>query len=683
MQRGHSLSGSLDAFADDICLHSTFATFDELAAIVARFGCLLDLLQELGMEVNIGKTIVILRMAGSQLTRANRHFLLRAKEGTFLRVPRMHGQTHIRIVAQHTYLGIRLSYRNHTHCTLQTRLAAGRKASLIIHRWLFCKHAFSTKGRLKLWHQCIFSCVTYGLLHVGLTESDLLKLRIFCIQQLRRIFHQPAHITHIPNHTFLSQHHLIDPLVLFLNSCKRWHGPHVFRLEHLSPPDIVHQINLQPLTDNLARLEHAMSDIATQDHVPPTLPTEHQGKSFVMHPGKLGVRNMSMAHQGLPMCVHCNRHFTTWDRFYYYVEYICPMATWQDQMSSDADARQAVLSDILLQGPDGMNGHPELQQHLLTHCILCDRFGGTSNSVTRRWLQDHHEVFSSHGKCMTQLLASSARQDPCLQCSLPADLRRSCLIIRQLALLAASMSLPLDLVPDQDYEAMLYKCSFSPEVFIAPHGKKQHEEKARKRSRPTIIADTMKQALHRAVQRQVFALILTNNGLIQALNKDCVLCGFQAQRRNSLSRHFRQAHAMQWKEAENLMIELIPKHRAEHECLCDPPSKQKHHQCMIYMQYSLLKVDLDSIWTHPHATVTPNHVDPPPDPPLHPIWHALRCALRMGVIFQVLPSGELQHGLLHTCILCDETFEFPWRSHSTFDVIMKKLGSTPGIALIS
>eukprot|EP00438_Fugacium_kawagutii_P035027 Skav228314 [mRNA] locus=scaffold3685:30397:36963:- [translate_table: standard] len=656
-------------FADDICLHSAFHSLSNLAHVLERFGCLLDLLQELGMEVNLTKTVALIRMTGKQLNRANQRFLHRTKEGVFLRIPRRTCTTMIRIVSHQTYLGISLSYRNPASQSMNIRLAASKKASILLHKWLFCKHAFSRRGRLRLWRQCVFSCLTYGLFHIGFTTHDLIRLRGFCLRQLRMIFHEPAHVTHVDNFQFLHQHRLLDPLVQFRSVCQQWYERHHLRVSQLLPEDILHTLDPSFLAHRLDLLDTLITHLHSQDQ--PSASAFPASAGSPQHgPGKLRVRDMTMAASGLPTCVHCSQHFTTWDRFYHHVEFVCPMTSWCAQVPDEVDQRQAMLLDVLLTSPDRMQEHSDLQQHLLTHCCLCDRFCSNSISLLRHWSQDHADVYAGHGRYMPHLLESSTRSDPCLQCGQPGEPRHNCVVLRQMAMASSSLDLPVQAVDAPGFEDSLLPCRFCSKTFITSHGRKQHEDNAHKMKSPTTIPPDMKRLCHDAVEQDNCDLLFPCKPLLQALNHECALCGFQSARRNSLTRHFRQAHADLWPTVETMLLDLVPRYQPHHDCHCDPPSTQKRHQCMVYLQFALLRTHMMMTQppAHPPSTVID---DDPPLPSTPTADHVVRHALRLGLISQVLHSDDLAYDLLHCCILCSASFV------EEFDLVMHLRNSHP------
>ena len=75
-------------------------------------GQTLEILGQHQLLFNPRKTVMLVRLEGSQAARTTKQFLVRAKEGLFAKIPRINGGTLLPVVHSHTYLGRKLSY----HC---------------------------------------------------------------------------------------------------------------------------------------------------------------------------------------------------------------------------------------------------------------------------------------------------------------------------------------------------------------------------------------------------------------------------------------------------------------------------------------------------------------------------------------------------------------------------------------
>ena len=72
--------------------------------------------------------------------------------------------TKIKLARQQQYLGATLSYSKFERQTMMARPKAGEKTSQQLTRWLRATKGFNTSQKFRLWCQCVFACVRYGLI---------------------------------------------------------------------------------------------------------------------------------------------------------------------------------------------------------------------------------------------------------------------------------------------------------------------------------------------------------------------------------------------------------------------------------------------------------------------------------------------------------------------------------------
>lgn len=197
----------LTIFADDTCARCTFSSLPELQLHLRYIGSLFDTLESYGLQINVDKTAALFKGIGSELRKATRLVVTRTKQGTYLKIPRQDGtKTLIRLKSSHIYLGIMVSYHNFVRLTMDSRVAAAKKTPSIIHKWIYSRGGLTTKQKIRLWFQCVYPCLSAGLLAVGLNQQSLNTFDAYCLKCLRGIFHSPVHLDRIPHHQFLSQH---------------------------------------------------------------------------------------------------------------------------------------------------------------------------------------------------------------------------------------------------------------------------------------------------------------------------------------------------------------------------------------------------------------------------------------------------------------------------------------------
>ena len=249
----------LTLYADDICAHMDFWNERELKEHLHRLGKLFDVLESYGMTINTDKTAALFKCIGKQKNKITGQHIRRTKEGAFLLIPRGDGtKTPIKLKSSHMYLGIMVSYRNHSSQTINCRVAAARKSVGLLHPWLFGKRGLQRFQKVKLWYQCIFPCLTAGLLATGVDQQTLTQFDVFSLKSLRRIYKQPVHLDHVSHQDFLIQHRIRDPMQALRKLCIKTLQRESHRTQHLSAVDILSSWTPDHLLTCLWNIEHSL-----------------------------------------------------------------------------------------------------------------------------------------------------------------------------------------------------------------------------------------------------------------------------------------------------------------------------------------------------------------------------------------------------------------------------------------
>ena len=198
---------NLTLYADDFCAHRLFTSEAELNELIVSLGQFLDIIADAGLELNLAKTTATLRMKGILHNKMMHRHVVRNKQGAFLKIPRRDGTvTLVRLVKSFRYLGVCISYYNFEKDTMLLRIKHSEQVSQQLHRWLFSSQIMSIRQKMKLWMQCTFSCLKYGLIATGFTEQTLLMFFKFCLKQWKRIYREPTFITKTSHISFLVRH---------------------------------------------------------------------------------------------------------------------------------------------------------------------------------------------------------------------------------------------------------------------------------------------------------------------------------------------------------------------------------------------------------------------------------------------------------------------------------------------
>ncbi|CAE7632953.1 Pol [Symbiodinium sp. CCMP2592] len=187
----------LSLFADDVWGAWVIRGLPDLRAAIDDVTLILETLETLHMQINYGKTAILLRLVGKDAKQ-------QLREHTYMHA----GQLHLRLTVhgrecgvpikdQHLYLGTVVTYKHRLDRNMTHRIQASQVRYQSLRKLLNGNHHLTTSHRLRLWQACICSSVMYSQAAVGVTERSLRKLTVYLTKQLRAILRVPAHITHI------------------------------------------------------------------------------------------------------------------------------------------------------------------------------------------------------------------------------------------------------------------------------------------------------------------------------------------------------------------------------------------------------------------------------------------------------------------------------------------------------
>ena len=498
-------------YADDWCLYDLFESPEDLEVLLLRVGKLFDHLESLGLIVN-NKTVAILHMQGKLLTPTLRRWVKRTSQGTFLVVPRANEKTFwIRLVKQHCYLGVILSYQNFEHQTIQHRIRCATKLSFVMQKWLTGREGLTLKHRLQVWLQCVYTSVIHGVFQIGLTEQLLQALDVFCMKQLRRIARNPVHLTHLSHSDFLAVYKLPDPLSLLQQRCQNTWQQIQQRQATLSSLDILHTVPCAHLLTGLSILEtfidkrrHQQLEAHPEKTFSCTLCSKvflnqallrgHITKCHAHRSGQLRVVNiLTDALNGLPTCSRCQTAFTKWTHFRYHIEWICVADLPQDnrdlQLFREHQQRLFRLaSDDFSQIPTC----PEICKHFLHRCVLCNKYEEAYRGMTKHLQREHPAEYAAHMPLYKEyaVLAKRlrVRQDHCPLCTQAIGQKHACVVTRQVAMLMAHKRLDtqgettISMINDEGHP--IYACDICDQTF--------HDERVFQEHTVSHLADLAK-----------------------------------------------------------------------------------------------------------------------------------------------------------------------------------------------
>ena len=205
----------LTFFADDLHASWTFTNEDELQKNLAQLRILLDLLQVMGIKINVDKSVVLLHMRGSSSSKWRSKILRRLNGKMQVRLPPPNKSdtdvVFLPLVKEHKYLGIMLSYVHLQDATLRHRTRLAQHTFIRLRRWW--KTCLPLHARINLWYQVVWPTLTYGLADTGLSKRGILKFQAVIFRQLRSIVKSPLHLTRESNRSLVIRLGILDPLV--------------------------------------------------------------------------------------------------------------------------------------------------------------------------------------------------------------------------------------------------------------------------------------------------------------------------------------------------------------------------------------------------------------------------------------------------------------------------------------
>ena len=164
---------SYTMFADDLHGCWEFRTAADFTSALREIKALIGVLEGLGMEINLQKSLVVLRLRGSAVARVTRHILVWRDDGQYLRLRSEPKDLYIPVSSTMPYLGATLSYENFELQTFQTRAKAAQSRYQELRKVLRSNGALSLRHRLRLYKATAWPALWYALGSVGVTGEVL------------------------------------------------------------------------------------------------------------------------------------------------------------------------------------------------------------------------------------------------------------------------------------------------------------------------------------------------------------------------------------------------------------------------------------------------------------------------------------------------------------------------------
>ena len=681
------ISQSITVFADDFCLHCICNGVDDVKRSLTHIGKFLDILTTAGLTVNMNKTVAVYKILGRKANTLNKQYIKRTKDGTFLCIPCQHGPVHVRLVKQFTYLGVVMSYSNFALLTARHRIKAGTAVTHQLSRWLHKQMGLTPTQKLRLWYQCTFPSLIYGLRITGIDIHILQILDQTCMQHIRRIFRSPVHLTHLSHADFLAEHNIPDPLHRFRHQCEIAFQRETQRFQQLAPDDILRHKPVQSmdlisqvfeaalcLRRNRAQIPEAdlqqfQCQICQQTFTSMALFRRHWTTAHEYRPGQLRSYNVADSVTGVPTCARCDMQFTTWTSLQYHVRFVCTESRQEDDDPEHRLRVREFLQYIYAMNYVALGLNHTLITYFLQRCIICGQFVSSVRGLLMHWEREHPDIYRKHGPWNDFLHQQVGTQNPCAICGTSFRRMHHCPILRQCAmhLQASGQHLPRE----QATITETFPCNQCSKVFVTRHGLQQHLRRFHEALQAgTSLTDDHFDAyclISQAVEQASCAALLEHPAIAELMSQQCLLCYAKFGRRNELMRHFRTQHATLWHRGEHDAISHDARWKLPNQCYCIPVIPQRKHLCLVFIQYALLRIQLTD------APDAPTTADVPADLLLQPKEVILQLAW-LGLLNLLVLRPALKLALTLRCQLCDERF-------TTSDLLLNHLRSEHAAAV--
>ena len=652
-------------FADDICSHQMFHSEVFFLTLIHAFGVLLDLIERAKLELNLEKTTITMRMKGKLAGKIQRRFIVRTQTGTYIKIPRSNGtHTKIKLVKSFRYLGVMLSYFNFERDTMELRLKHSDKTSHQLHRWLYTQR-MNADQRARLWFQCTYTCLRYGIIATGFTEATLLQFYRFSIRQLRRIFKEPVHLFRESNHEFLTKHNLADPLLRLRDICLLTASRALRRQQTLEEDDILHLTPLpayDALIQVILKVHQSVSAEQNFDEVPNPLMQHACPDCLQVYSTMAALRRHCALEHGrrsgllrhmsdqptatVPTCQRCGMQFSTWHTFTYHTMYVCTQALQEIDQVEHRLRVQELLQYARAHQIAALRHNEAVLQYFLHHCAICGKFHMTHTGLMRHWNDVHSQTYRDHQPALQYYCKHVDVTNPCQLCVVTFAQYHRCIIWRQLAMLLTDQNLTAEYC-NVEASATL-ACETCGKAYTTKHGLAQHIQKFHTAQQVLKASEwtkfTIQCLFDQAVQTNRCEDLITNPDILSFISSECFDCSMPFRRRQDLSRHLKQGHPSEWVEMEQRASQLMNRLQCDQRCLCDPPLHRVKHVCFVFLQFALARIQWERAQSRDEAALPPDLALRPQEKVEQLLWFGF------GHLLYRLPALKL--ALTLTCQVC-------------------------------
>ena len=483
-------------YADDIHVGASFFSNTDFRHC---FGCVLDAIETLKLQLSYAKTYILSATTGSGQKKNLKGVVERTSKGATILLPRAdQTKSAIPLRSKGKYLGTELSYGPFEQLTWNLRLKAARSAFARLQCW-FKSRQFPVQHRIYLWKVCILSIMHYGICATNVTVKILHEYQQTIYTMMRTVLHNYSYRTRETHQQVFQSVGLEQPLQLLARHVTTFWSRLQRRALTVQSTDFVHNVNWTHLPEMLKLIQcvaatvvevtiasdpsdqvqtQAQHQCPSCDFRTTSIPNLRRHMTHVHNCSQFRTSSISpldMSLGGKPQCKGCYSVFTTWRRFFIHVERNCcqvlearhirpmhsnagrdqlvttpqhpdapdltgpapPMSsTSHDSFAASVETFWPLLTQIVQTGQfERLREDPAIGESLAHNCLICGLWCNRCQELNAQYRLHHSDHLRGALACGAQITHQLAPQSPCTLCAKPFRRGHCCSVTTQVAVL--------------------------------------------------------------------------------------------------------------------------------------------------------------------------------------------------------------------------------------------------------
>ena len=393
-------------YADDIHLRWIIRSTAQALEALTDLQHVLMTLQAFGFNVNLHKSVAMLRLQGKEAPAFLRTWVSRPSTGPVLTLPERRWQ--LPLVSKTAYLGVIIGYRAWDADTTARRITAAKWCFRNLRSWLV-SDVHPIRTRLKLYKQCVLATVQYGIHEMGLTQQGFRQVISMINTHHRSIAHSPVCLTHESTTHFFERLREPPPWTTILTQRRRIQKAlsakrAKFRLEAMDNemPDVcvfVPDLWIEPLVnppDHPSPMERTQAVACPECHR-----TFTQAGTLKRHIRQVHqvpcepddvFQSLRDAWQGRSICTHCSHVFVDFYRLRDHInKHTCPRFDPAQESIVPIINRPDLKMHLRHKSVPGLLLNSALINEIANHCTFC-HMRIAARSIRKHFTECHPDL---------------------------------------------------------------------------------------------------------------------------------------------------------------------------------------------------------------------------------------------------------------------------------------------------